>query len=402
MPSWSKVYKEAEVSGVRKYRINERSLSDSSRKNGRWAGKESGGSSSNSRGGTAGADRKKRYTSRHGEDSGDGNAKGDAANPGDGAGAPEDGDLESYLEEEEERLREKMKQEKEELLARAAEEAEEARKKAVEEGRQQGYREGYDQGYSAGSHRAEEDWQGLKKEMQAAVERAARLEKEAKERYHRAVEEAEQTVVELAMAAAEKLLYAQLDLEPEKTLQVVRQLLGEVPREEAVRIYVHPDDLPACLKYREEIEREYEVSKLEIYPWEKLPRGSCRAESDQGAVEINLEEEKQRLQEFLLQQARQGGKESPGDKSGEDEPAPAGEGTELPETPVAPAAPGEAELPVEREDAEEEMPRGSGEGDEINPESPEPPESPEGTEEETAQVADQENAGKEVLQHENG
>jgi len=303
MPSSSKVWKKATVSGVRSYQVE-----DDASKKPRRQGK-------NRDAGSPHPDRKKKQ-----EDSSEREEENQEGQVGDRESSLEgnepavktEEELQEVLGEEATRLREEIEEEKKEIQARAEKEAEEARQKAAEEGKKQGYEEGYRQGYEEGTQQARKDWSSLKEEMSASVEKASQMLQETRERYEQILKESEQTMVELSVAAAEKLLHAQLELEPEKVLNVVYQALQEFSQEEeGIRVYVNPEDLPVCLRYREELVQDsFDPGKMEIYPREEISRGSCRVETDKGVWEIDLEEEKERIKEKLLQTVEEGDTEA--------------------------------------------------------------------------------------------
>ena len=200
------------------------------------------------------------------------------------------------------RLRREMEAEKEKVLEEARKAGEKAKKEAAQEGLKQGKEEGYRRGLEA----AEKELKEKQEQAVWALDEAHRLLEEARRRYREIVHSSEETVVELSVAVAEKLLNRQLSLEPEAITDLVRQGLQDLPSGNGVKVLVNPEDAPFCLQHREELQQEaYPAGELEVVPRQEIPRGNCRVETEQGAVEIKLEEEKERLRQILRQEARQ-------------------------------------------------------------------------------------------------
>ncbi|MEW5785303.1 MAG: FliH/SctL family protein [Bacillota bacterium] len=129
--------------------------------------------------------------------------------------------------------------------------------------------------------------------------------REARQRSREIIAASEVKVVELAMAAAERLLQTQLEMAPEKVIHIVREAMRLMGGGEKMAVYVSPPDLGACLGMQEKMKAEFsEVNRLEFLPDEALSRGSCRIESENGTAEYLLHEESRQLKEMLLAIAR--------------------------------------------------------------------------------------------------
>ncbi len=188
---------------------------------------------------------------------------------------------------------EEYRREMEQLRESMIREVEQERQLAV----QKGYEEGYTAGFEEGKKEAEARCRQLIQEAAEQLEQARRSAREI-------VAASEKTIVELAVGVAEKLLRSQLEMAPEKVVAIVKEAINSLPEGDTIKVYLNPEDLPACLRCREELEGLKQFQQVELIPQEEMPRGSCRVESESSTVEFLLDEEKKRLQEALLEIAR--------------------------------------------------------------------------------------------------
>ncbi len=160
-------------------------------------------------------------------------------------------------------------------------------------------------GYEQGLARAEEECRSKKEKIDAGLREADLTLREARQRSKEIIASSERKIVELAMAVAERLVYRQLDLEPETITSIARETINMLNEGNQVDLYVNPTDFEKCLEYSVSLKKEYpDINKLEILPDPQLPRGSCRVESESGVVEYLIDEEKEQLKEMLLKIAR--------------------------------------------------------------------------------------------------
>lgn len=187
------------------------------------------------------------------------------------------------------------------------EEAKRTAEKILEERMQECLREGYEQG----KVKAEDECRAMRESASAKLKEAELSLREAKQRYKEIIASSETKIVELSLAVAERLVYKQLDVAPETVKAIVRETMNMLNGGEQVDLYVNPEDLDLCRQYGEQLKDEFaDIVKLEIIADVKLPRGSCRIESEMGVAEYLLEEEKEQLKEMLLNLARREEKEA--------------------------------------------------------------------------------------------
>lgn len=162
-------------------------------------------------------------------------------------------------------------------------------------------------GYQKGKAEAEARYREL---LETASQKLSQVEREAKSCLQQARQRAreilaasEANLVELSIAIAEKLINSQLEAAPHTVARIVRESINSLPAEEPVEIYVHPEDLPACISELGQAGQNSGLQIKEFLPDGRLPRGSCRVESESGKVEYLLDEELEKIRATLLEMA---------------------------------------------------------------------------------------------------
>jgi len=125
------------------------------------------------------------------------------------------------------RLLNEARERRREMLAQAEREAERLRQTAREEGRAQGIEEGRQQGW---------------REVEALVARAMAALEDAYQARQAMLESAKADVVRLAVRVAERLIRAQLEVDPEVALRAAEEALAQVRGEPRIIVRCHPRD----------------------------------------------------------------------------------------------------------------------------------------------------------------
>lgn len=213
------------------------------------------------------------------------------------------------------------------ILQNAAAEAE----AATEAARKEGYASGHAEGLAAGQAEVE----SLRSQAQAEVEQAqaqseairqtaeaqaratrAEAEKEAQAirtqaeadarqmrdqanaELLRRLDEAQPALVELAVAAAMRLVQGQLAIQPAAVVTMVAAGLRRL-KDTNCTVRVSPEDLPLMEAQRSTLERELGAGLLQVQPDPTLTQGSYLVTSPQGQIDGTLEQQAERLQAAL-------------------------------------------------------------------------------------------------------
>jgi len=214
------------------------------------------------------------------------------------------------------------------ILQEAAEEAERAQVEARKEGFEQGRKEGLEAAKveaealrreaelalenarlqaDAIRQAAEKDASVMRleaeKEAQAALADAraeaqrilAEARQQAEEEVARRLEQSQEALVELAVAAATRLVQGHLAIQPQAVVQMVAAGLRLV-KDSPATVRVNPEDLPLLEAQRSALERELGAGALTLTPDPGLQRGSYLVQSPVGQVDGTLEHQTERLE----------------------------------------------------------------------------------------------------------
>ncbi|SFK26821.1 flagellar assembly protein FliH [Halobacillus dabanensis] len=158
--------------------------------------------------------------------------------------------------------------------------------------------EAYQKGYTNGFTKGEED--GYRSYHEKLV-KANEIMETARKTHDRLVMASEETIVELGMKSAEKILNKKLQEEPSTFLSLVQRVMGEVKELPEISLYIHPDQFELVHSQAEELERLLaKPAKLAIYINEDLAPFSCTIESPFGKLDGGLDSQLTELREKLL------------------------------------------------------------------------------------------------------
>jgi len=189
------------------------------------------------------------------------------------------------------KLREQMEQE----LAAWQAERRQAFEAELESLRQEALEQAYREGYASGERAAEEKWQ-------QDIETAARVLHEATEMKSEIIGEAEPFLLELSVQIAETIIGRQLSLEPEWTLEMIRNVLSRERRKGLVTLCVSPDQFPYIREAREELRMVLDSqAELQIVPDISVRGFGCVVRTDFGTLDARIDAQLSEIKQALLQ-----------------------------------------------------------------------------------------------------
>lgn len=155
-------------------------------------------------------------------------------------------------------------------------------------------REGYEVGYSEGRARAQREIADLLTFAETAV-------REVSDTRARLLEENEQALVALAIQAAEKILQAKLEAEPERVADVLRGALRKAYVRDRLQVVCNPADL-ALLEGSEETLQAHvgTIKNLELVGDRRIQRGGVIVRTPGGDVDATLGSQLDRLRAAML------------------------------------------------------------------------------------------------------
>lgn len=166
------------------------------------------------------------------------------------------------------------------------------KKLLIEETRKQAYEEGLLLGKAEGL----EQYNDLLKEANQIVELA-------KQDYEQHLEQAEITILHLAIRSAEKILSHQLAEAPEHFVGIVKGVIKEVKEFDTVQLRVHPTYYEYVMNHKEELQTllTSPTAAMYVYPDEEMKETSCIVESPFGRIDASIDSQLMELKEKLLE-----------------------------------------------------------------------------------------------------
>ena len=181
------------------------------------------------------------------------------------------------------------------VVQRARQEAEELRRQARQEGFEEGLRQGLHEGRARGEQLVRQEARQILEQLQQAAEQAGRWRLEA-------LRDAEGDMVEIALAAAEKVVRQRIEQSAEVTREVLRCLLAMEALAAAsgrVVVRVHPREWQWLAGQGAGELRAEGPLAIEWVADPALTPGGCVVESDVGIFDASLETRLAAIREAL-------------------------------------------------------------------------------------------------------
>lgn len=205
--------------------------------------------------------------------------------------------LHNAYQEAEKIINEAMEQKKE-ILSQIQKEKEawnEEKQSLMEEAQKTGYQDGFQKGKEDGY-----------KQYENVVKQAEQLIHHSKKDYQKKLEQSEETIIKIAMKAAEKILAKKLEDDDELFLAIVREVIHEVKEYPEVKIYVHPDKYAYLLDQKDELKELFTTNvELYIFPDHHLKQNGIYVESPFGKIDASVDTQLEQLKTKLLNLVRE-------------------------------------------------------------------------------------------------
>jgi flagellar biosynthesis/type III secretory pathway protein FliH len=152
--------------------------------------------------------------------------------------------------------------------------------------------QGQQQGFAAGLAAAETQIAPVREALAAVVDGVAAAEE-------RFVAAAELRAVELALALAEKIVGAALEVRPELVVEVVTGALRRSVDRDRLVVEVNPDDVELVRDSVTEAADRLGVGRLEVVAERRVARGGCVVRTSEGEIDARVTEQLDRAGELL-------------------------------------------------------------------------------------------------------
>lgn len=163
----------------------------------------------------------------------------------------------------------------------------------AEQVRETARREGETAGYAAGLARGQEQAAPIADALTAAV-REVEATREA------VVAELVTQAAELAIAVAEQVLSATLELQPERVIEVAKGALRRIADRQRVTVLVNPDDLELLSAEIERLQIELGgIEHLDVQSDRRIDRGGAIARTPQGEIDATIAAQLRSVREIV-------------------------------------------------------------------------------------------------------
>ena len=127
-----------------------------------------------------------------------------------------------------------------------------------------------------------------------------------------ALEQAEQDIIELAMAVARKIIHREIAGQPGIVVEQVRRTIEYLSTTGLVRVLVHPDEVESLESGQTTLKnREGQAVPIVIEADPTIQAGGCRIESDTHVLDATIEAQLDMIREELTKDQEEHGFDNP-------------------------------------------------------------------------------------------
>lgn len=159
----------------------------------------------------------------------------------------------------------------------------------IDEAKEQGFNEGFSLGKE----------ESLSK-YQQFLDEANVLSEAALKDYHTTIEKSTETILDIAIHTAKRILNEKFTENPDAFLDIVQTAIQEIKDQPVISIYLHPGNYGIVLQQKEELIRLLEnEAKLSIYTRENIAENSCLIEHPFGQIDASVDTQLQQIRSAL-------------------------------------------------------------------------------------------------------
>ncbi len=153
--------------------------------------------------------------------------------------------------------------------------------------------EGYKRGYSTGEEQAFQEYRDLINQTNSIVKRA-------NEEYHAIVAKSDESILNLAIYVAEKVLNQKIQEDSKVFLDIVKRAMKELQDQSDISIYLHPEKYTYVMEHKQELTQILENNmKLSIFVKEELDVNACIIEHAFGQIDASIDTQLNQIKQIL-------------------------------------------------------------------------------------------------------
>lgn len=161
----------------------------------------------------------------------------------------------------------------------------------------------FQRGFDAGVRHAEQEWmEKHETELEIERERVAEFIENGKREFLKLQAETDKTIVALAVAIAERILWREVRFDREAVLRQIHEAIKRVVGVEKIKIRINPLDESTVRGSRSKIMAEADaVRDMVIESDENIGRGGCFIESESGNIDALISTQLRKIEAALLE-----------------------------------------------------------------------------------------------------
>ncbi|MFV9509860.1 flagellar assembly protein FliH [Tepidibacillus sp. LV47] len=164
-----------------------------------------------------------------------------------------------------------------------------------EEASKRGYQTGFDKGFQKGMEKANLEYQNQ-------LQQASQILQEAYSLKEQIIQEAEPTMIELAVTIAKKIILKEIEIDPEIIKNIAQDTLRKTKEFEKIIIYVHPNHFAYLQSAREELLMELNGNvDLSIFPDASIKDLGVVIKTSYGTLDARIDTQLEELKQVLLE-----------------------------------------------------------------------------------------------------
>jgi len=153
--------------------------------------------------------------------------------------------------------------------------------------------EGYYEGLILGKEEAHNQYKGL-------IDQANSIIESAQKDYFTTIDQNEETIIDLAIHTAEKVVQQKIADTPEVMLRIVRAAIQDIKDKSKLMIYLSPENYEYVLHQKHELLRILDnKADLSIYMNEQLSENACVIEHPYGQIDASVDTQLAQIRQIL-------------------------------------------------------------------------------------------------------
>lgn len=165
---------------------------------------------------------------------------------------------------------------------------------ASKEAKLNGYQEGYKEGWNKAKENLENQYHDKFSEIQQIIEESYKIKEEL-------IYESELKIIELSLAVAEKIIFKEIEFDPDIIKTMTKEALKNIKEFEKISIHVHPQHFAYLQSAREELMMELNGQiELSIFPDPALEFGGCVIKTSNGTLDAKIDTQLEEIKALLF------------------------------------------------------------------------------------------------------